>query len=106
MLTNLSFGNSLIIIGLLAKRNCHSHNIEFSLCLLYYAEACNEWRDRFHGSSFGEIASSCEETALWWRAIGNTVSNLICSGIESKTCRIDSDVVSNPELASYFSPSV
>ena len=58
-------------------------NSNRSLYLLYYTEACNEFYDIY----LGVIASACytapfEEILQPWRAVGNTVSNLMGPRLE------------------------
>ena len=59
-----------------------------SLYSMYYAEACNE----FSGTTQRHRAQATQlrpfqEMLQWWRAIGNTVSDLISQRFEPKTSR-------------------
>ena len=68
----------------------------------YYAEA---WRDPFPRLSLGQYRS--EETPQWWRAVDDTVSNLISPRIKLQTSRTVGGVRNHyTDRPVFFSPHV
>ena len=59
----------------------------FSLYLLYYAEACNVFSGFISGSLHPDNAASVEKMLQRWRAAGNTVSDLTGPRFEPQTSR-------------------
>ena len=62
--------------------------IQSSLYLRYYIEACNKWRVHLRGSVLGQ--RTCEKTLPVWRIVSDTVPDLTEPGIKPQTS--DSDV--------------
>ena len=48
----------------------------YSLYLLYYAEACNKFAGHISASLRPDNSAALEEMSQRWRAVGNTVSDL------------------------------
>ena len=56
-----------------------------SLYFLYYDEACNQFAEPISASLRPGNTASFEEMSEWWRAVGNTLSDLTGPRFEPQT---------------------
>ena len=63
------------------------YQLNLTLYSLYYAETCNEFAGPISESLHPANIAPFEEMSQWWRAVGNTVSDLTGKRFEPQTSR-------------------